>query len=57
MISYTILGPWEADPDKAILSFQSKLAQTMKGLAIGDKFQFQGEEFTITSIRSYFEKK
>lgn len=56
-IAYTLLGPWEADPEKAILSFQSKLAQSMKGLGIGDKFQFQGEEFTITSIKSYFEKK
>jgi len=56
-VTYTLLGPWEADPDKFILSFQSKLAQSMKGLIIGDKFQFQGEEFTITGIRSYFEKK
>lgn len=56
-IAYTLLGPWDADPDKAILSFQSKLAQTMKGLSVGDKFQFQGEEFTITDIKSYFDKK
>ena len=54
-ISYTLLGPWDADPDKGILSFQSKLAQEMSGLAVGDKFQFQGEEFTITAIRSYLE--
>jgi transcription elongation factor GreA-like protein/transcription elongation GreA/GreB family factor len=51
--TYTLLGPWDADPEKSILSFQSKLAQTMNGLTIGDKFQFQGEEFTITAIRSY----
>lgn len=55
--SYTLLGPWDADPDKAILSFQSKLAQEMKGLTLGNKFQFQGEEFTITGIKSYFDKK
>ena len=52
-ITYTLLGPWEANPDEAILSFQSKLAQTMNGLAIGDTFQFQNEEFTIITIRSY----
>jgi len=52
-ITYTLLGPWDADPNAGILSFQSKLAQEMKGLVIGDKFQFQGEEFTITAIRSY----
>lgn len=52
-ITYTLLGPWDADPEKNILSFQSKLAQTMKGLSVGKKFQFQDEEFTITEIRSY----
>jgi transcription elongation factor GreA-like protein/transcription elongation GreA/GreB family factor len=52
---YTLLGPWDADINLGILSFQSKLAQEMKGLSVGDKFQFQGEEFTITSIRSYLE--
>jgi transcription elongation GreA/GreB family factor len=52
---YTLLGPWDADATVGILSFQSKLAQEMKGLAVGDKFQFQGEEFTITSIRSYLD--
>jgi transcription elongation GreA/GreB family factor len=54
-ISYTLLGPWDADPDKNILSFQSKLAQSMKGLAVGDTFQMQGETFTITGIRSFFD--
>ncbi len=54
-ITYTILGPWDADPNQGIISSQSKLAQTMMGLSIGDKFQFQGEEFTITAIRSYLE--
>lgn len=54
-VSYTLLGPWDADPDRNILSFQSKLAQAMKGLGIGDQFQVQGESFTIKSIRSYFD--
>jgi transcription elongation factor GreA-like protein/transcription elongation GreA/GreB family factor len=52
-VTYTLLGPWDADPDKNILAFQSKLAQTMKGLKVGEKFQFQGETFTITEISSY----
>ncbi len=51
-VTYTLLGPWDADPDKNILSFQSKLAQTMKGKKIGDKFTSQGDEYTITSIHS-----
>lgn len=54
-IVYTILGPLDADPDRFIISFQSKLAQEMKGLKVGEKFKFQGEEYTVQSIRSYFE--
>ncbi|HUD01068.1 MAG TPA: GreA/GreB family elongation factor [Rhabdochlamydiaceae bacterium] len=56
LLIYTILGPWDADPNLGILSFQSKLAQEMKGLSVGDKIKFQGEEFTITTIRSYLDK-
>ncbi len=52
-VSYTLLGPWDADTEKNILSFQSKLAQTMKGLKVGDTFLFQNDEYTITGICSY----
>ncbi|VHO05203.1 GreA/GreB family elongation factor [Candidatus Rhabdochlamydia sp. T3358] len=52
-ISYTILGPWDADPEKNILSFQSKLASTINGLSVGESFQFQEETFTIEAIHSY----
>lgn len=50
-ISYTLLGPWDADTERHILSFQSKLAQTMQGLKVGNSFRFQEEEFTILAIR------
>jgi transcription elongation GreA/GreB family factor len=52
-ITYTFLGPWEADPDRNILSFQSKLAQQLKGLTVKDTFTTQGEQYTITAIRSF----
>lgn len=52
-ITYTLLGPWDADPDKNILSFQSKLAQSITGKSVGDKFVVQGDELTIQAIRSY----
>ncbi len=55
-ITYTLLGPWDADVDQNILSFQSKLAQSMKGLAVGDTFQAQGNTQTITAIRNYFDE-
>ncbi|MBM3198447.1 MAG: transcript cleavage factor [Chlamydiae bacterium] len=52
-VTYTLLGPWDADPTNHILSFQSKLAQTMQGLVVGNSFTFQGETFTILSIESF----
>lgn len=55
-LKYTLLGPWDADPEKRILSFQSKLAQAMKGKSVGEKFDFQGEKFTITDIDNYFDQ-
>lgn len=52
--SYTILGPWDADPENLILSFQSQLAKTMIGKKVGDKMDIQGKEHTIATIRNYF---
>lgn len=54
---FTLLGPWDADPEKRIISFQSKLAQAMKGKTIGERFTFQNEEFTIQDIDNFFDQK
>ncbi|MBI3211191.1 MAG: GreA/GreB family elongation factor [Simkania negevensis] len=54
-ISYTLLGPWEADPDRHILSFQSKLAQSLMGKRVGEKVTIQGEPFVISNLRNYFD--
>jgi transcription elongation factor GreA-like protein/transcription elongation GreA/GreB family factor len=54
-MTYTILGPWEADADKKILSYQSKLAQAMGGKVKGEKFKFHDDELVITNIRSYLD--
>jgi transcription elongation GreA/GreB family factor len=56
-LRFTLLGPWDADAENHILSFQSKLAQAMNGKTIGEKFEFQGEKFTITDIDNYFDQK
>lgn len=53
----TLLGPWDADPEQNILSFQSKLAQAMKGKSVGGTIDFQGERFTISEINNYFDQK
>lgn len=54
--TYTILGPWDANADKNVLSFQSKLAQTMLGFKVGEKFQFKDDEFKVVSIKSFLDK-
>jgi transcription elongation factor GreA len=53
--TYTILGPWEADPDKQIISYQSQMAMAMCGNKIGDSFKFRDEELKITNLKSFFE--
>ena len=53
-VTYTILGPWDADPEKNILSFQSKLATSMKGKKVGETFDHQSGQYKILSIRNYF---
>lgn len=54
-LRFTLLGPWDADPEKRILSFQSKLAQAMKGKVRGETFEFQGEKFSIEEIENFFD--
>ncbi len=55
-VSYTLLGPWDANPDQHILSFQSKLAQAMIGRKVGEKIKIQGKNFKISRLRNYFDK-
>ena len=54
-ITYTILGPLDANPDTSILSSQSKFVQAMLGKKVGDKFMFKGDEFKIVALSSYLE--
>ena len=52
-VVYTILGPWDANPDVNILSNNSKLAQAMIDKSVGDKFEFKSDIFLISNIKSY----
>ncbi|MGK5594449.1 MAG: GreA/GreB family elongation factor [Parachlamydiaceae bacterium] len=52
---YKILGPWDANPDQDILSYQSKLAQSMIGLKVGESFTFRDEQFKVVSFKSIFD--
>ncbi len=50
---FVILGPWDANPDQGILSFQSRLAKEMEGKKIGETFSIQGKTWTITLIQKH----
>ena len=38
--SYTILGAWDTDPDKSILSYLSPLAQALMNKKVGEEVEF-----------------
>jgi transcription elongation factor GreA-like protein/transcription elongation GreA/GreB family factor len=52
-VSYTLLGPQDANPEKNILSFQSKIAKDLLGLCVGNSCKIQDQDWKIRSIRSY----
>jgi transcription elongation GreA/GreB family factor len=52
-ISYTILGPWETNPEENIISYQSQLAQAMAGNKIGGQFTFRDEEYRVADLKSF----
>ena len=54
-VRYTLLGPWDSNPEEHILFYQSKFAQTMQGLKQGETFHYQGKDYTIEAIESFFD--
>ena len=50
----TILGPWESEPEKHILSSESEIAQKLLGLSVGDKTALAGDLFRVESIEPHF---
>ena len=49
-ITYTIMGPWESDPDNNILNFQAPMGRALYGLAAGKntKFEINGTKYDFT---------
>ncbi len=46
----TLLGPWDSDPDRDVLSNESDLARSLLGSRVGDRVTFNGRDWTIRSI-------
>ena len=42
--TYTILGPWESDPENQIISYMSPLGNAILNSKVGDKLDFEINE-------------
>ena len=51
--SITILGPWNSEPEKDILSNESELAMSLLGLKKGDAIEIGDASFSVVSIEPF----
>jgi transcription elongation GreA/GreB family factor len=53
--TYTILGAWDGDPDRHIISYQTAIGQALLGHEVGDNISLNSEhgidQVTIVSIQ------
>jgi len=50
VMEYSILGPWDTDPDHGVISYLSPFAQLLLGRKLGDGIEMDGQPFRITAI-------
>jgi transcription elongation GreA/GreB family factor len=54
--TYTILGAWDGDPDRHIISYQTAIGQALLGHETGEMISLNAEhgaaQFTIVSIQA-----
>jgi len=55
--SYTILGAWDGDPERQIISYQTAIGQALLGHQLGDTVRLEGDaggprEFEIAGIEA-----
>ncbi len=48
---FSILGPWDSEPENGIISFQSPLAQELIGKKPGDKVKMGDKTLTVAEIK------
>lgn len=53
---YTILGAWDSNTDKNILSYNTGLAQKLIGKKVGDELTFDRENWKITEFIRWVDK-
>lgn len=49
---YSILGPWDSQPDAGILSYESELGRQLLGRRPGESVEIGGATFTVASIEA-----
>lgn len=52
-VIYTILGPWESDPENNVLSDESELAQKLLGLSVGDEAALPDGVYHVAAIEPW----
>lgn len=49
----TILGAWDSQPEKSIISYTTPLGEILLGKKIGAKVEYKGDPMTISAIQAY----
>ncbi len=47
----TVLGPWESQPDRGIVSYESELGGRLLGVGLGETVVIEGRSYEVKSIR------
>jgi transcription elongation GreA/GreB family factor len=51
--AFTLLGPWDSQPEQGILSHESELASSLLGKEVGDNFGLEGKTYRIAAIEPF----
>lgn len=51
--AFTLLGPWDSQPEKGILSYESELARAMLGRKVGEPVRVGEASFEVVAIEPY----
>jgi transcription elongation GreA/GreB family factor len=55
--TYTILGAWDGNPEKRILSYLTPMAQALIGKKIDEKVSVGGSDYTIAGLKRWVDGK
>jgi transcription elongation GreA/GreB family factor len=51
--AFTLLGPWDSQPEKGILSYESELARAILGRKVGEPVRVGEASFEVVAIEPY----